>query len=273
MPESSRREAILLAMGSVAAAALPGHAAAKPRGQRAAISELEASCASWRRGPEGRRLADLGNGTYRNPVLAGDHSDPSVIKHEGRYFIYFPVANLDGLEELKQGKTPKRPIMAIHAVHADSMAGPWSDPVDLMIYDGIDPGHIIGEDGKRYLFISDGRLVPISDNGLARAGATEKVYDGWQYPEDWVVETFALESPTVESGSSGWLDYPTRQEYLARSTLAALHLFAPPQQEVIHREVSNPERAGRMHPPSPLDRVKCRAPPECRGRSPLPRSS
>jgi xylan 1,4-beta-xylosidase len=33
----------------------------------------------------------------------------------------------------------------------------------------------------------------LRDDGLARAGPTEKVYNGWDYPGDWVVEGFALE--------------------------------------------------------------------------------
>jgi beta-xylosidase len=34
------------------------------------------------------------------------------------------------------------------------MRGPWSDPIDLNLPAHIDPGHIVGEDGKRYLFLS-----------------------------------------------------------------------------------------------------------------------
>ncbi|MDR7299805.1 hypothetical protein J2X16_005183, partial [Pelomonas aquatica] len=29
-------------------------------------------------GLEGQRKADLGNGTYLNPIVAGDHADPTV---------------------------------------------------------------------------------------------------------------------------------------------------------------------------------------------------
>jgi xylan 1,4-beta-xylosidase len=62
---------------------------------------------------------------------------------------------------------------------------------------GIDPGHMVGEDGKRYLFLSGGNRVPLTDDGLATAGPVQKVYDGWRYPDDWVVEGFGLESPKL----------------------------------------------------------------------------
>ncbi|ALS93272.1 hypothetical protein AXO1947_00515 [Xanthomonas oryzae pv. oryzae] len=38
------------------------------------------AAADWKRGIEHQRIADRGDGTFRNPVLAGDHPDPSVLK-------------------------------------------------------------------------------------------------------------------------------------------------------------------------------------------------
>ena len=35
---------------------------------------------AWKRGIEHQRQADLGDGTFLNPVLAGDRPDPSVLK-------------------------------------------------------------------------------------------------------------------------------------------------------------------------------------------------
>ena len=40
-------------------------------------------------------------------------------------------------------------------------------------------------------------MVPLTDDGLSVTAEPKKVYDGWQYPEDWAVETFALESPKM----------------------------------------------------------------------------
>ncbi len=179
-----------------------------------------------------QRKADLGDGTFQNPILAGDYADPSVLKegddyylvhssflntpgllvwhsrdlvnwqplgpalrqpvgsvwapdlckHEGRYYIYFPALAGNHLTNL--------------VVHAESPRGPWSDPIDLKI-GNIDPGHAVDENGKRYLFMSAGYRVPLSADGLSVTGPEEKVYDGWQYPEEWDVETFAQEGPKI----------------------------------------------------------------------------
>lgn len=184
------------------------------------------------RGLEGQFKADLGNGTFLNPVLAGDRPDPSVLKlgadyymvhssfesvpgllvwhsrdlvnwepvgpalkryagnvwapdlvyHKGRFYIYFPALSANRLTNM--------------VVYADDIRGPWSDPIDLNI-GNIDPGHAVGPDGKRYLFFSGGAMAPLSDDGLRVEGPAKKVYDGWQYPEHWEVETFAQEGPKI----------------------------------------------------------------------------
>ncbi|OYU35482.1 family 43 glycosylhydrolase [Novosphingobium sp. PASSN1] len=218
----------LFALGSVAlaSAGLPGVAAAAP--------------AAWGRGIEGQRRADLGNGTYRNPVLAGDYPDPSIlkdgedyylthssfdaapglliwhsrdlvnwvpigpalahpaaigfavdlVKHGGRYFIYIPFIPAPWSDTVKDAPQ-------IWVIHADHIAGPWSEPVDLGIRGYIDPGHIVGEDGTRYLFLSGGMRVELADDGLSAVGAPVHAFDGWKYPDDWVTEAYALEGPKL----------------------------------------------------------------------------
>lgn len=42
--------------------------------------ETQSSSKRWTPGIEQQRQADLGEGTFRNPVLAGDRPDPSVLK-------------------------------------------------------------------------------------------------------------------------------------------------------------------------------------------------
>jgi beta-xylosidase len=106
-----------------------------------------------------------------------------LIKHKGRYYIYIPA------------RWPDR--KSTYVIHADNIRGPWSDPVDLNLPNHIDPGHAVGEDGKRYLFLSGGDRVRLSDDGLKTDGEVEHVYDPWRYPEDWVVEGFAPEGPKV----------------------------------------------------------------------------
>lgn len=185
-------------------------------------------------GTEGQRKADLGDGTYLNPIVAGDRPDPTLLKdgddyymtfssfdaypglviwhstdlvnwaplgpalrtpvgtvwavdlckHAGRYFIYLPA--------LAEGAAWK-----IHVVWADDIRGPWSDPIDLHIDGCIDPGHAVGEDGKRYLFVNGIRKVRLTDDGLATDGALEHAYSPWRYPDDWITENFAPEGPKL----------------------------------------------------------------------------
>ncbi|MCE4538036.1 family 43 glycosylhydrolase [Pelomonas sp. P7] len=211
----SRRQALQAALASTAAAP----ALAAPR---------------FGTGIEGQRRADLGDGSYRNPIVPGDHADPTVlkdsadywmtfssfqsypgaviwhstdlvnwtpvtaalhenigtvwamdlVKHRGRYYLYIPVLRDAG--------------MGIFVIHADDIRGPWSAPVDLNIPGCIDPGHVVGEDGRRYLFVNGGRRVRLTDDGLATDGPLEdKAWTPWQYPQDWVVEMFAPEGPKL----------------------------------------------------------------------------
>ena len=48
-----------------------------------------AGAVAWARGVEGQRKADLGNGTYLNPIMAGDHPDPSILKDGDDYYMTF----------------------------------------------------------------------------------------------------------------------------------------------------------------------------------------
>lgn len=187
----------------------------------------------WRRGIEGQRIADLGDGTFLNPVLAGDRPDPSIIR-VGRDFyltlssfdaypglpiwhsrdlvnwrpighaVSSPVGSIWAPELVKHGE---RNFIYFHARNAasrdlyviwsDDMRGPWSTPRALGLPKHIDPGHAVGEDGRRYLFLSGGDRVALSDDGLQVIGDVEHVYDGWRYPDDWVVESYSLEGPKL----------------------------------------------------------------------------
>ncbi len=186
------------------------------------------------RGAEGQRKADLGNGRFLNPVLAGDRPDPAILKdgadyyltfssfdtypgltiwhsrdlvnwqprqpalyrnigsvwavslekYRGRYFLYIPV------------KSAPNDIFVIWADHID---GPWSDPLPLGLHNHIDPCHAVAEDGTRWLFLSGGDRVRLSEDGLRVVGAVEHVYDPWRYPDDWDVEGFSPEGPKIYS--------------------------------------------------------------------------
>jgi len=63
-------------------------------------------------------------------------------------------------------------------VTAPSPEGPWSNPVDLKI-SGIDPGHVTGPDGERYLYQDDGYVVELAPTGSpSPASAAESMRDG-----------------------------------------------------------------------------------------------
>jgi xylan 1,4-beta-xylosidase len=207
-----------LFQGALAGAAVPALArVAVTGGPAQAAAPTEAP--QWGVGADGQRKADLGNGFYRNPIVSGDHPDPTIlkdgdvyymtfssfdsypalviwrstdlvnwapvgpalhrnlgtiwavdlVKHDGRYFIYIPA-------------DPKGEGWSIFVIWADDIAGPWSEPVDLKISGCIDPGHVVGEDGKRYLFTNGIRMIPLTDDGLATAGPLVKAYDPGAIP-------------------------------------------------------------------------------------------
>ena len=225
----SRRETFGAALAGTAAAALGAGtgAEASPPGCAPATRP-----SAWRRGFDNQRIPDLGNGYFLNPLMSGDHPDPTILKdgadyymtfstfdsypgliiwhsrdlvnwepvtaaltrnigsvwapeltkHKGRYFLYIPV---------------KASPNTSYVIWADRIEGPWSDPIDLKLPNHIDPGHAVGEDGSRWLFLSGGDRVRLTDDGLATTGAVEHVYDPWRYPSDWVVEGFSPEGPKI----------------------------------------------------------------------------
>lgn len=238
MKLTSRRDALKATLiGAAASGFVPGAANAAtpvPEPKPAAKSAPK----MFGVGVEGQRKADLGNGFYRNPIVPGDHPDPTVlkdgedyymtfssflsypgvviwhskdlvnwspigpalqkpigavwamdlVKHMGRYYIYIPAVS--------DGNT-------IYVIYADDIRGPWSDPIDLKVSGCIDPGHAVGEDGKRYLFFNGIRRIRLADDGLSTVGPLEEVYKPWHYPAGWVVEMFAPEGPKVLR-HNGW---------------------------------------------------------------------
>ncbi len=108
----------------------------------------------------------------------GSAMAPDLVKHNGKYYIYFPSGGTN------------------YVTVADRIEGPWSEPVDLKI-SGIDPGHVVDENGNRFLFVNEGEMVALSPDGLSAVSEKKKVYDGWNIPSRWVTEGKYRESPKL----------------------------------------------------------------------------
>jgi len=213
------------------AAALIGSGAAEAAARKSAVPD-------WRRGYDHQRVADLGDGRFLNPLVAGDHPDPAILKDGSDYYMTFSsfdsypgltiwhsrdlvnwqprtaalTRNIGSVWAVSLDKHEGRyflyiPVKAtpnsIWVIWADHIDGPWSDPVDLGLHRHIDPCHAVGEDGSRWLFLSGGDRVRLSADGLATVGEVEHVYDPWRYPDDWDVEGFSPEGPKLVR-HGGW---------------------------------------------------------------------
>ena len=194
----------------------------------------------WGRGVEGQRRADLGNGRFLNPVFAGDHPDPAILRDGDDYYLTFssfdsipglliwhsrdlvnwapvtaalrtPVGSVWAPDLSRHGARyycyfPARTAArrSNFVITAGRIEGPWSEPVDLQLPDVIDPAHVADEQGRRWLYVSGGNRVRLTDDGLATAGPLEHVYDPWRYPDDWVVESFSPEGPKLARRGPWW---------------------------------------------------------------------
>jgi xylan 1,4-beta-xylosidase len=207
----------------------------------AATSSLDPHAAMrWAKGFEGQRRADLGNGDFLNPIFAGDHPDPSLLRDGDDYYLTFssfdaypgitiwhsrdlvnwtpvaaalttPIGSVWAPDLIKHkgryycyipARFPDK--RSIYVISADRIDGPWSGPVDLHMPNHIDPAHVTDEKGRRWLFLSGGDRVRLSADGTKTVGEVEHVYDPWRYPADWVVETFAPEGPKIVKRGKYW---------------------------------------------------------------------
>lgn len=144
------------------------------------------TCYRYAPGLQVWQSSDLVNWTPISSALDKTYGEvwaPDLIYHQERYYIYYPQ---DG---------------RLFVVHALDPRGPWSAPVDLNI-GGIDPGHVVGTDGTRYLHFAGGNAIQLSADGLAVLGEKKRVYEGWQFPKEWQTEGFWLESPKLTQRGS-----------------------------------------------------------------------
>jgi xylan 1,4-beta-xylosidase len=229
MPKITRRNLVKVLAAGAVTSPLPLLSEARP-----AAPACVQIPPRWGKGIEGQRKADLGDGTYLNPIVAGDHPDPTILKDGDDYYMTFSsfysypglviwhstdlvnwapigaalrkqLGTIWAVDLCRHGDRyyiylpadPDDKGWSIYAIWADDIRGPWSEPIDLRISDCIDPGHVVGEDGKRYLFVNGIRKIRLTDDGLATDGALEPAYSPWRYPDDWLVENFAPEGPKL----------------------------------------------------------------------------
>ena len=122
---------------------------------------------------------------------------PDICKYKDKYYIYFTVAYPTDAVRAKANRGLKPSSRMNFVVTADSPYGPWSEPVDLGVAN-IDPCHVVGEDGQRWLFLSAGKRAKLTPDGLHVVPGTEEVvYPGWKYPEEWFTEGMCLEGPKL----------------------------------------------------------------------------
>ena len=178
--------------------------------------------------PGNSQAGGTGSAYYENPILAGDYPDPSVLRVEDDYYMtnssfeYYPGLLIWHSKDLVNWEPVCRALHkyvgSVYApdfikfrdryfiyfpanstnwvITAQSPEGPWSDPIDLKV-GNIDPGHVVGQDGKRYLHLSGGYLIQLADDGLSTVGELIHSYDGWPIPENWEVACTCLESPKL----------------------------------------------------------------------------
>lgn len=108
---------------------------------------------------------------------------------------------------------------------ADNPAGPWSDPIDIGVYGLFDPGHVVDQQGNRYLYFNKGMMIRLAPDGLSTVGELKQVYDGWDYPKDWVVECKCLEAPKL-TFHNGYYYMASAQGGTAGPTTAHMGIMA-----------------------------------------------
>jgi beta-xylosidase len=128
--------------------------------------------------------------------------------YQGKYYLYTTLVDLKkgrvgplnfAQRSLLGGPTKDEGDKAWDNVvmWATNPGGPWSEPIHLGVFGLFDPGHVVDRAGNRYLYFNKGYMIRLSPDGLSTIGDLKKVYDGWDYPQDWVVECKCLEAPKI----------------------------------------------------------------------------
>jgi len=114
------------------------------------------------------------------PQQEGNVWVSEITKHAGRFHVYYS-ANLQD-----------------YVTTAESPRGPWSAPLKIEGAKSLDVGHVVDDEGRRYLFSAGGKVAKLSADGLRVTGEKRRVHEPWPIPADWAVECECLESPRIE---------------------------------------------------------------------------
>jgi xylan 1,4-beta-xylosidase len=142
--------------------------------------------------------------TFRNPLFAGDYADPTILRvGKDFYMTHTSYSYAPGLV-VWHSRDLVNWMPISHAV-SDTIGEIWAP--DLVEHGGryfiylkvkdIDPGHVVGPDGTRYLYSAGGHAIELSADGLSTVGDQKKVYSGWVFPQEWKTEGIWLESPKL----------------------------------------------------------------------------
>lgn len=141
--------------------------------------------------------------TFKGPTWASD-----ITYCNGKYYIYTTAVDMS-IGNTGPLNMAQRSLMGVPfkdkgdrgfsniVIWADNPEGPWSEPIELGVYGLFDPGHIIDQDGNRYLFFNKGMMIKLAPDGLSVEGDLKVVYDGWDPPAGWVWECKCVEAPKL----------------------------------------------------------------------------
>jgi beta-xylosidase len=125
---------------------------------------------------------------YALTTYDGDVWAPDLAYHDGEFLIYYRSS---------------ASRLGTRMVAARDPAGPWSAPVDVGI-GWVDPGHVVDDDGRRWIHVSDGFVSRLSDDGRTAIGEPLRTIEPWPIPPGLPHEGVWLEGPKLFKHQEWW---------------------------------------------------------------------